>query len=491
MNKCTRNFYEETVDIRSVKLAAANDAYKQLMGELVSPQKSGGKIAIIGGGPAGLAAAYFLARAGRPVTLFEKADSLGGIVKHIIPEFRIPDKAIKNDVDFVLAMGIEVKLNAETYCLSSLRSEGFEKIIIATGAREPIAVDLENGSTIDALEFLAHLKHDSKSPTPGISSKTFGKNIAVIGGGNTAMDTARAAKRIPGVSQVSLVYRRTKRYMPADAEELELAIEDGVEFYELLAPKSHKDGNLTCTKMKLGEPDASGRRSPVATDEIVEVPANTVIAAVGYKSNVNVSEEDAKDVFVIGDAARGPATIAEAIADASECAAAITGIGFDKYVDLNLSSDLKAVYGKKGILHCDKTGIHESERCLECLSVCENCVEVCPNRANISLIVDGRPQIVHIDFMCNECGNCEVFCPYSSAPYLDKLTFFIFEEDFANSENSGFLPLTDGSIRIRLDGKVSEHRDGSGLPDGLWRLIEECLITMKKRFASNWVQTAH
>ena len=491
MNKCTRNFYEDSVDIRSVKLDTASDAFEQLMSEIVSTPKSGGKVAIIGGGPAGLAAAYFLARAGRPVTLFEKSDSLGGIVRHIIPEFRIPDSAIDNDIKLVIAMGIDVKLNAETYCLSSLRAEGFEKIIIATGAREPIIVELEKGSTLDALDFLAHFKHDSKSSTPGISDKIFGKNIAIIGGGNTAMDTARAAKRIPGVSQVSLVYRRTKRFMPADAEELELAIEDGVVFYELLAPKSHENGILKCTKMKLGEPDASGRRSPVPTSEIVEVPADTVIAAVGYKSNVNVCDEDSKDVYVIGDASRGPATIAEAIADAAECAAAITGISYEKYADLNLSTDLKAVYGKKGIIHCDNAGVHESERCLECLSICENCVDVCPNRANISIVVDGRPQVVHIDFMCNECGNCEVFCPYSSAPYLDKLTFFIFEDDFDNSENSGFLPLADGSVRIRLDGEISEHRDGSKLPEGVWRLIEECLIIIKKRFASNWVQAAH
>ena len=149
---------------------------------------------------------------------------------------------------------------------------------------------------------------------------------------------------------------------------------------------------------------------------------------------------------------------------------------------LNKSDDIKSVYGKKGILHCDTTGIHESERCLECITVCENCVDVCPNRANISITVDGRPQIVHLDSMCNECGNCEVFCPYTSAPCFDKFTLFTFEEDFISSENAGFLLLPDGSFRVRIDGEVSNHRDGSNLPHDIWKLIEEIINMMKKWF---------
>jgi len=492
MNKCTRNFYEKSVDIRSVKYESADHAYRQLISELLSepePEKSGGKVAIIGGGPAGLAAAYFLAKAERPVTLFEKRNSPGGIVRHVIPEFRISETAIDNDIALVQAMGVDIRLNTEVNDINELRADGFEHIVIATGAWVPGELGLEKGTMLDALEFLAHLKHDSKSSAPCISSRTFGENIAVVGGGNTAMDTARAAKRIPGVSNVSVVYRRTKRYMPADPEELELALEEGILFYELLAPKSLYGGKLTCIQMKLGDPDLSGRRSPVPTEEITEIPADTVIAAIGNKTGCTLCGEAEKDIYIIGDAKRGPATVAEAIADAAKCAETIAGISFGKYVDQNICNNensgdlLQKVTGRKGFLYCDKSDIKESDRCLECASICENCVDVCPNRANISIKVNGRPQIVHIDFMCNECGNCEVFCPYSSAPYLDKLTFYVLEEDFANSKNSGFMPLANGAIRIRLEGKTSDHRDGAKLPGDIWDVIEEFLKKMNERLS--------
>jgi len=270
--------------------------------------------------------------------------------------------------------------------------------------------------------------------------------------------------------------------MPADYEELKLALEDEVELIELLAPKSIENGVLTCEQMELGASDESGRRRPVATGITVEIPADSAIFAVGNMIDHNMFDTDADDVHVIGDAARGPATVAEAIADAAKCATAITGLSMEKYTELNVSSDVKTARNKKGILYCDKRETQEPVRCLECPTICELCVDVCPNRANISISVDGRPQIVHIDFMCNECGNCEGFCPYSSAPYLDKFTFYIYHDDFMNSENAGFLPLEDGSIRVRLDGKASNHRDGSELPDDVWRLIEKSLKKFKMWF---------
>ena len=467
-DKCTRSFYEEAVHIRGVKKAAAEKAIAPLMAALKAPAKSGGKIAVIGGGPAGLAAAYFLARAGRPVTVFEKRGSLGGIVRHVIPQFRISGETIDRDIGLVKAMGVEFRLNIEVTSLDGLKAEGFETFIVATGAWKNGVLKLEEGAPLAVLEFLENIKANP-------SSVTLGENVVVIGGGNTAMDAARAAKRAPGVKKVSIVYRRTIRYMPADEEELHLAIQDGIEFRGLLAPKALKSGELICTKMSLGEPDASGRRSPLPTNETAHIPADTVISAIGDLADDGLLKElgiplDGKgravvnretlqaellpNVYVIGDANAGPATVVEAIRDAFACAQDIAGVKADQYAALNVSSNLTMAINKKGILCCDAGSLGSPERCLECATVCECCADVCPNRANVVVIAEGRRQIIHMDALCNECGNCEVFCPYTSAPYKDKLTFFSFEEDFADSENQGFLPLEDGMVRMRMEGRV-------------------------------------
>ena len=494
MNKCTRFYYESSVDIRAVKLAAVFNAFDKLLTEVKNSAKvpkTGDKIAVIGGGPAGLAVSYFLNRAGWQVTIFEERDSLGGIVRHVIPEFRISESAIEKDIALVLAMGVDVHLQTKITDIDMLFEDGYNQVVIATGAWEPAKLELEGESAVDALSFLEELK---KNP----QNVMLGKNVVVIGGGNTAMDTARAAKRVNGVEKVSLVYRRTKHEMPADPEELELATFDGVEFRELLAPVSFDKKTLICDVMKLGQPDASGRRSPEKTGERVEIPADSVISAVGNKSNNSLADNSKidRDIFIIGDAARGPATVAEAIADAAICAHSVNtecaiqsvsivlqDISYDKYVGLNVNKDSTGAVDKKGILCCDKNSMHEAERCLECPTVCNLCVDVCPNRANVCVCIDGRPQVVHMDFMCNECGNCEVFCPYSSAPYLDKFTYFIYEEDFISSKNAGFIALEDGRIKVRLNGEVSEHRDGTGLPEDIWLLIEESINKFSKWLA--------
>ena len=214
---------------------------------------------MVGGGPAGLAAAYFLARGGVKVTLFEKEEKMGGVVRNVIPGFRISDSAIDNDVKLVAAMGVEMVNGKEITDIEALKKD-YDYVVLAVGASEQGVLKLEAGDTMNALDFLARFK-----ATEG--KVELGKNVVVIGGGNTAMDTARAAKRNAGVEKVSLVYRRTRRYMPADEEELVMAVEDGVEFAELLAPVKLENGVLYCKKMVLGDMDASGRRGVVETDE--------------------------------------------------------------------------------------------------------------------------------------------------------------------------------------------------------------------------------
>lgn len=436
-----------------------------------------------------MAAAYFLRRGGMEVTLFEQTGSLGGVVRHVIPEFRIPGSSIDKDAEILKAAGVDIRYNTKVESAQQLKEQGYGAVIFAVGAYKPGTLKLEAGGTMNALEFLGAFKEKK-------GSLDIGKHVAVIGGGNTAMDTARAAKRTKGVETVSLVYRRTKRYMPADEEELLLAVDDGVEFKELLAPVRQEDGRLICRVMKLGDFDDSGRRSVIETEEIREVLADTVIAAVGEKVptelyeangihvnergkamvNAETCETNLEGIYVIGDGLGGPATVVEGIRDGRKAAEAVIGRSLAK--DFDRQADEAKVYSRRGILRDMENGKAETERCLGCSSICENCVEVCPNRANIAIRVPGmaKHQIIHIDYMCNECGNCKSFCPYESAPYLDKFTLFAGEKDMEDSKNQGFVVVDrdEAVCRVRYLGDTFTWTKGeeTKLPKGLQQLIE-------------------
>ena len=490
MSKCTRNFYETPVHIREMKLKAAENGYEALLEKLPVPAVTkAGKAAVIGGGPAGMAAAYFLRKGGMEVTLFEAKESLGGVVRHVIPPFRISEDAIEKDAEILRKMQVDIRCNTKLESLEELKKQGYTKIVLAVGAPVQGSLKLESGMPKNALEFLAEFKQ-----TDGKVS--LGKHVVVIGGGNTAMDTARAAKRNVGVEHVYLVYRRTRRYMPADEEELVMALEDGVEFKELLSPVKLENGQLFCKVMQLSDYDVSGRRGVTETGETVWVPADTVIAAVGekvptdwYQANglavsekgrLYVDEKTLKtsddNVYAAGDGLYGPATVVEAIRDGRKVAEAIAGEVLAR--DFDKLAEEEKVYAKRGVLKEEQKETKEAGRCLGCSTICENCVEVCPNRANIAIQVPGmeKHQIIHVDYLCNECGNCKSFCPYSSAPYLDKFTLFATEADMENSKNQGLAVLNQETRRckVRFFGKtfIWEPEKPAGLPDGLGRMIE-------------------
>ena len=399
-----------------------------------------------------MAAAYFVGRAGIPVTVFEKADKLGGIVRQVIPGFRISDEAIDKDAALVAKMGAEIKLNTPAPSVAELKAQGYTHIFFAVGAWKAGRLDIP-GNVVPVIGWLKDLKA-GKDVSLG--------HVAVVGGGNTAMDAARAALRA-GAKSSTLVYRRTKKYMPADAEELELAVADGVSFLELVAPVEQKDGKLRCEKMKLGDPDEKGRRKPEPTGEFVEIECDTVISAVGEKV-----------------AMRGPATVVEGIADAQWFANAVIGDSYSFEIPAKAVASRADAIAKKGIL-CESAKC-EGGRCLTCNVVCQVCADVCPNRANVVVeLPDGRHEILHVDRMCNECGNCAIFCPYDSAPYRDKFTLFKTREGFDESvNNQGFLPLGGSKVLVRLEGKVFEA-DLSGKND-LPADIEVFILTVLNKY---------
>lgn len=509
MYNCTRLDYEGTVDIREVKrIAAEQGKITYDTKSRVTARQLNKKVAVIGAGPAGLSVAYFLAKAGFKVTVFEKQDSPGGVITYVLPNFRIPASAIEKDISVIKAMGVDFKFGvSEEFSISDLNDKGYKYIFIGIGAEVSRELQLsgDNNNIYETLDLLKSFNKD-------LSALNLGRSVAVIGGGNTAVDSARSALRIDGVEKVFIIYRRTEDEMPADKEEYDLALEEGVIFKSLLLPESFsKTGILKCRKMTLGTPDSSGRRRPVPTEETEEITVDSVISAIGEyadsefltacglkieknnrpHANPETLETNLKNVFIGGDALRGPSTVVESIADARKAAEAIAkkempgwkGLDMDFKPGFNRKQQIPEIYNKKSRLVPPKISeddrvIAENEagRCLECNVICNKCVDVCPNRANIAIEMDKKEgfqdayQILHLDALCNECGNCATFCPYNGKPYKDKLTLFATKEDFKNSTNNGFM--VTGSfgnqlITLRLNNnlwKLKFDRDGELMP---------------------------
>ncbi len=469
MRRCTRRFYESPIQIRNAKLHIAEEACKENLDFLKATGKSRAKVAIIGGGPAGMAAAFFLARAGAQVKIFEKRNRLGGIIRYAIPEFRIDWETIDKDVALLEQLGVKIQTGAEIFDPISFDCPSYDAVILAVGASLPGDLGLEQGEYWGAVDFL-----DEFAEMYG--KLKLGENVVVVGGGSTAIDCARTAKRNDGVKNVKIVYRRDRRNMPADEEEIKIALEEGIEICEMLVPASLADGELICYRTKLGEPDQSGKNKVTITNKIVKISADTLIEAVGERVetgyfkdaffdvdkrglpvvNPETMESSKPGFYIIGDSRRGPSIIVDAIADARKAAVAIAGDQV-KEITFSLHNEGEA-NRRKGILLERREGELDRDRCLSCSAVCSNCVDVCPNRANVPIWIPGykKPQIIHLDYLCNQCGNCESFCPYSGAPYRDKFTLFATLEDMADSSNEGFCVIDISTVEamVRYQGKT-------------------------------------
>ena len=317
-------------------------------------------VAIVGSGPSGLINAYLLAAAGFPVTVFEAFHALGGVLRYGIPEFRLPNDVIDDVVDKITLLGGKFVTNfvvGKTATLQDLRDAGFWKVFVGTGAGLPRFMNVPGEHLLNVMsanEFLTRvnlmqgLRPDYETPLP----ETAGKDVLVIGGGNTAMDAARTARRLGG--NVTIVYRRTKSEMPARVEELHHALEEGVGLQVLRSPKefvgdeaTHRVMATVLEVMELGEPDESGRRKPLATGRTETVHADLVIMALGNASNpiikdseprlktsrwgtIEVDHEGSQEttlagIYTGGDAARGGSTAINAAGDGQAAAREILG----------------------------------------------------------------------------------------------------------------------------------------------------------------------
>ena len=291
---CRRNALDGAVNINGIKRFVADwDTFQLEPYQPACLPDTGHKIAIIGAGPAGLSAAWFLRRLGHAVTIFEMQEAAGGMLRWGIPYYRLPEKDLEAEIHGILDLGVTISYNKKLgrdFTLESLKRDGFEAIFLGLGAQKATAIGAKGEDTpgvMTGLDFLAKLARGEKPE--------LGHRVIVIGGGNTAMDAARSALRL-GVKEVVVAYRRTRQEMPAQDIEIEEAIEEGVNMQFLTAPLciAPLDDALqmTCVKMALGEPDKSGRRRPVPQeDSEFTLTATTIISAIGQ----------AVDGFCIGD----------------------------------------------------------------------------------------------------------------------------------------------------------------------------------------------
>jgi len=344
---CRRAEVDTPLAIRALKRFAADQVD---LGELPLPkiENRSEKVAVVGSGPAGLTVAYYLRLKGYRVTVFEMFAKLGGMLRVGIPEYRLPAEILDNEIDYLLRHGIEVRTGmrfGKDFSLADLREEGFQAFFLGIGAHDSIAMRIPgeeaSENVIDAIGFLRDVNLDH--------GQVPGQQVVVIGGGNVAIDAARVAKRL-GAANVTVVYRRSEREMPAYPEEIEGAREEGIAFSYLTAPVSiqSREGRIIgfeCLRTELGPPDASGRRRPVpvpGSEFVIECDA--VIPAIGqsinnawssvepdlelttrgtFRVNHETLQTSVLDVFAAGDAVTGPATAIEAIAAGHKAVAAM------------------------------------------------------------------------------------------------------------------------------------------------------------------------
>ena len=452
MEACNRAQFDESVNVRDVERYIAEHGARPA----ATKPSRGERVAIVGSGPAGLSAAYTLARLGYQTTIFEAGKELGGLLRTGIPSYRLPRNVLETEIDYILEHGVDVKYGKSIDREGLLElSREFDAVFIATGLQELQSLDLggDGETVIQGIDFLDRARNG------GVSLD--GLEVVVIGGGNTAVDAARSARRI-GASSVRIVYRRTRAEMPAIREEIDEALEEGVALDELVSPvrvRSDVSGTLlTCQRMQLGEPDDSGRRRPIpdtSEGSQFDLRCDRVILALGqwadlsilpagsevYDGKVSLGLTEAA-IFTCGDFAANDGTVAAALGSGRKAAwhvhQTLTGedlfppppepVAGPEAITMHIFSHAPRREGeqlpgatrwqsfaevRRGMVDSgeDHPAVEEAQRCFSCgvCNSCDRCVDHCPEGI---MVRDGTGDGYRFDeTYCKGCGLCAAECP--------------------------------------------------------------------------------
>lgn len=430
--ECRRDIVDEPIAIRQLKRHAADFDLNLDWSYIPEKKKNKNKkVAIVGAGPSGLTCGYYLSNEGYKVKVFESAPKAGGWLRYGIPEYRLPKEILDKEIDLMCKNGMKIKYNIEIgqdISLSKLNKD-YDAVYLAIGAQNAVPMRVKNNDLKGCYLGVDFLKDVVLGKKPKISKK-----VAVVGGGNTAIDCARTAKRLG--AEVTIIYRRTRKEMPAESYEVDAAEEEGIKFHFLTNPvenieKSGKLSKIKLEKMKLGKPDASGRRRPLPTGKFFQEKYGTVIAAISQKPNVEFLAEKEnkisgkelpltrwntikadeetqytgiKNIFGGGDFRRGPATAIEAIADGRKAARSI-----DRVLQKKPIMDIKTLFNSTKEEKLDDVDSKEYEQYeekdrinmpeLDAVKRAENFKEVEIGYSDSSAIEEAK--------RCLECG-CQV-----------------------------------------------------------------------------------
>lgn len=450
---CQRGLRDEPVSTRLLKRLVSDTEYYEKFLNTAEPVPKTHKesVAIIGSGPAGMTAAYNLVKMGYPVTVYEKENKVGGMLRTHIPRYRLPESTLDAELNYIHDLGVEFKTGTEITAddWESLRTE-YEAVFVSVGAQVSNTMNIP-GEDLDgaynAMDMLWDVYHNNIPSMKG--------HVVVIGGGNVAMDAARTSLRL-GAETVTILYRRTRHEMPATMEEANHALEEGVDVIELSSPvriigEKGSVSGIECVNMILGEVDASGRRRPVPKPGSEHVIAcDAVIMAIGQSISLDFISENATltnrgalvvsdslksnlpGVFGGGDCVTGPSSVIDAIASGAMAAKSIDAylkgsqedlrehdyiekvwLTEDTEVDLKVRHRPRYLSPNRRVTNFDEIessftreeGIAESLRCLHC-GPCDTCLEKDETCLTDNAVVD--------ETICSGCGICGTVCPYNA-----------------------------------------------------------------------------